>query len=493
MDDDKLNLLYIENNNANIAIKVNNKLSMRINVKDVIMQGSVWSSLKCTTSMDMLNKTALADTSLQYKYKGDESIPIGVMGFVDDTLGVSECGNAAIRKNAVINSFMETQRLTLSKEKSVVVHIGKAAKCVLPCPKLNVHSDPMDTSQCTKYLGNLLSSKGGVQETIEDRRKKGWGKISQIMGILGEVDMGTNRVEAGLLLRQSILVNSLLYSAEAWSGVSDAQLARLEVVDTALLSRLTGGHSKTGTEFHHLETGTQKLRHILSYRRLMYHHNIISRQENETIVKIYKKQQEDCVKGNWLKLLEKDFKFIGVEMNEEKIRSTPKDIYKKEIKQLIDQAAFSYFIELKNTHKKIKDIHYEALKIQPYLQSKLLNIKEKELLYSLRSHCHMSKFNFKKLFKNNINCRFGCKETEDQIHIFTNCVPLNSKRSNSKVTYNHIYGSVLEQKDLMTSFIQIEQERLHRIKHLLPGGRGCQDPCKFSNLLLDCAADASMT
>ena len=98
MDDDKLNLLYIENNNANIAIKVNNKLSMRINVKDVIMQGSVWSSLKCTTSMDMLNKTALADTSLQYKYKGDENIPIGVMGFVDDTLGVSECGNAAIRK-----------------------------------------------------------------------------------------------------------------------------------------------------------------------------------------------------------------------------------------------------------------------------------------------------------------------------------------------------------------------------------------------------------
>ena len=128
----------------------------------------------------------------------------------------------------------------------------------------------------------------------------------------------------------------------------------------------------------------------------MYHHNIISRQENETIFKIYKKQQEDCVKGDWLKLLEKDFKFIGVEMNEEKIRSTPKDIYKKEIKQLIDKAAFNYFIELKNTHKKIKDIHYEAMKIQPYLQSKLLNIKEKELLYSLRSHCHQSKFNLKK-------------------------------------------------------------------------------------------------
>ena len=54
--------------------------------------------------MHTLNKTALSDQSLQY-----ENIPIGVLGITDDTLGVSECGNAAIRKNAVINSFMETQ------------------------------------------------------------------------------------------------------------------------------------------------------------------------------------------------------------------------------------------------------------------------------------------------------------------------------------------------------------------------------------------------
>ena len=45
LDNEKLNLLYIENKNASIAVKVNSKLSMRLNVKDVIMQGSVWSSL----------------------------------------------------------------------------------------------------------------------------------------------------------------------------------------------------------------------------------------------------------------------------------------------------------------------------------------------------------------------------------------------------------------------------------------------------------------
>ena len=85
LDNDQLNLLYIENKNASIAVKVNNKLSMRISVKDVIMQGSVWSSLKCTTSMDRLNKTALADEAFKYCYKGDPEVPIGILGFIDES------------------------------------------------------------------------------------------------------------------------------------------------------------------------------------------------------------------------------------------------------------------------------------------------------------------------------------------------------------------------------------------------------------------------
>ena len=94
----------------------------------------------------------------------------------------------------------------------------KEKKCTVPCPKLKVHNDPMTECKSTKYLGNFVSTSGGIQETVEDRRKKGWGKIATIMGILGEVDMGCNRLEAGLLLRQSILVNSLLCRILVWTN-----------------------------------------------------------------------------------------------------------------------------------------------------------------------------------------------------------------------------------------------------------------------------------
>ena len=45
IDNDLLKLLYIENKNAKIAVKINPKLSTRISVKDVVMQGSVCGSL----------------------------------------------------------------------------------------------------------------------------------------------------------------------------------------------------------------------------------------------------------------------------------------------------------------------------------------------------------------------------------------------------------------------------------------------------------------
>ena len=121
--------------------------------------------------------------------------------------------------------------------------------------------------------------------------------------------MGVHRLEAGLRLREAILISSLLYSAEAWSGVTDKQMSRLEVVDSALLKRLTGSHSKCPSEFHHLETGTWMLRHHLTYHRLLYHHHILTREDGETIRKIYFKQKKDSVKGNWYKIIESDFKF----------------------------------------------------------------------------------------------------------------------------------------------------------------------------------------
>ena len=157
---DMLDLLYIENLKAKIAVKVNGDISKRVVVNSVEMQGSVWGSLKCTTSMDTLNKAILEQDHLTYKYRSDPQIEIGVMGMVDDNLSISQCGIASVQKNAVINSFIEAQRLTLSKTKSVVIHVGKVSKCKKPCPTLKVHNSDMHTVQSQRYLGDIITATG---------------------------------------------------------------------------------------------------------------------------------------------------------------------------------------------------------------------------------------------------------------------------------------------------------------------------------------------
>ena len=55
-----------------------------------------------------------------------------------------------------------------------------------------------DTS--AKYLGDVITCKGRVRETIENRRNRGWGKIAEIMGTLSELP-SVYTTEVGVKLR----------------------------------------------------------------------------------------------------------------------------------------------------------------------------------------------------------------------------------------------------------------------------------------------------
>ena len=208
----------------------------------------------------------------------------------------------------------------------------------------------MAVTASAKYLGNIITSGRGVQAIIEDRRNQGWGRVAQILEILQACPrwtcMGSHRVEVGLMLRKAMLTSNLLYSAEAWSAVSESDIKRLEQVDSALIKGLVKGHSKTSVFFHYLETGTLMLRHIIRINRLIYHRHIINIGEEETVRKIYEKQKQGSFKGDWINLIKSDFEFMGIDINEKDIRKTSKDTYRKKIKYLVRKAA------LKNSWKK---------------------------------------------------------------------------------------------------------------------------------------------
>ena len=145
----------------------------------------------------------------------------------------------------------------------------------------------------------------------------------------------------------------------------------------------------------------------------MLHYHIVTRNNCELIKQVYLKQKEMFIKGDLIQLLKSDFAFIEEELNEEKILQYSKEQYNKYINEKIVTAAFKEYIKLKQScKKKLENVHYFNLSIQPYMISTKFSLDDKKLLYSLRSKCYQAKLNFRKQNKGNLQCRLGCSSNK---------------------------------------------------------------------------------
>ena len=171
----------------------------------------------------------------------NNGVDIPPLGRVDDILTVTNVENTG-KMNKMVNTFIESKNLRLSKSKCFRIHIGKGHE---DCPELKVHEDTMKDVKQEKYLGDVIDESGTIQATIEKRKAKGEGIISEILSIIEEIPLGKHKTEVALKLREAMLINGILYNSEAWHGITNAQIAKLESVDEALLRGILKAHIKT--------------------------------------------------------------------------------------------------------------------------------------------------------------------------------------------------------------------------------------------------------
>ena len=334
LKNDKLVLLYEETRNARIAIKTSLGTTKQADIENIIMQGTVFGSIICTSVIDKLAKIFYESPDIMYKYKGEVKVPI--LGMVDDVLGVNQCSKEVVASNATINSFMELNKLNLSSTKCSRIHIGKQH---LECPEIKVHEDVMKTSKKEKYLGDMISNDGKLDSTIETRISRGWSYVSEIRAILNEFPFGKRRTEVGLMLREAMFINGILYNSEAWHGVTDSHIEKLSKIDHQLMRSLLSAHAKIPTEFLYLETGVLPVSFVISSRRLNYLKEIHIRKDHELVKRVYIEQKLNPVKGDWTHLVNKDME--NTELQEQDISHMDKKSVKIEIRKKIKHCAFT--------------------------------------------------------------------------------------------------------------------------------------------------------
>ena len=99
---DNLNLLYLENITAQFAVKTSSGVTDLMNICDSIMQGTVWSGLFCTATMDKLGKQAYNNPNLLYKYRGSVAVP--PLQMVDDLITANKCDPTSVTKHNAVGT-----------------------------------------------------------------------------------------------------------------------------------------------------------------------------------------------------------------------------------------------------------------------------------------------------------------------------------------------------------------------------------------------------
>ena len=167
--------------------------------------------------------------------------------------------------------------------------------------------------------------------------------------------------------------------------------------------------------------------------------------------------------GDFVKLIEDDFKLINEKFDKTKVISMTKNSFKKWVKKRIEKAAFEYLLKEQEKQSKIKDMKYDKFELQQYLKSSLFSNYEIEMLAKLRSKMVDVKANFSTKYSNNLECSIkDCVLEENQEHIMSNCQSIQNKlKFNIKnVTLNDIFSkSTKKQNNATKKFIKVFEIR----------------------------------
>ena len=76
-----------------------------------------------------------------------------------------------------------------------------------------------------KYLGDIISRDGKNTANIKARQNKGKGVITTIMSLLQELCLGKYYFEVAAMLRNSILISSVIYNSGALYNITNSENA----------------------------------------------------------------------------------------------------------------------------------------------------------------------------------------------------------------------------------------------------------------------------
>ena len=283
---------------------------------------------------------------------------------------------------------------------------------------------------------------------------------------MDDLCLGDYHFEAANILRNSLLLSSLLSNSETWYDVTKKEMSELESVDEILLRKILSAHSKTPLETLYLESGNIPIRFIMMSRRLNFLHYILNEDDDSLLKRFFTAQRESPLKGDWVTTVTEDMQELGIDLTMEEIAATSKLRYKEIVKNRVEKKALQYLIKLKESHSKAKNIKHDNIQLQPYLRSetKNLTINEKKFIFAARTRMLDLKGNFKIGILDR-KCR-KCEATEEtQEHLLDCPALMDSSLVLGRPRYDDLFGA---EPSITGKILQSKFNLLHTVTPCAP-------------------------
>ena len=92
----------------------------------------------------------------------------------------------------------------------------------------------------------------------------------------------------------------------------------------------------------YLETSQVPIKDIISVKRLLYLHEILSKDQSELIYQIYSAMKDAPLKDDWIYLVEEDKIKFNIDLSDEVISKMGKGDFKKIIKSNMRKSVFKH-------------------------------------------------------------------------------------------------------------------------------------------------------
>jgi hypothetical protein len=474
VDDDQLVLLYKSNKEINMAVKTANGMSDRQIVSDIVLQGDTFGSILASVQVDKIGQDCM-DAGHYYLYKN--ILPVGFLGLVDDIVGITEAGYKAQQLNAFINVKTAEKMLQFGPKKCKSMLIGKDTENVLNNNldvdnwivehvenKVTGEADlveyyggkvEIEKAEEYTYLGFVISCKGDNMANIRQVENKSIGVIRTIINKLNSLNLKQYYFECALLFMNVMLRGSILYAADMYYSLKEAELRKIERIEENYLRKILKTTKGCPITQLYLEVGQYPARFEIKKMRLLYLKYILEQDEESTLKKFLMLQIREPSRGDWASTCADDLKELNITLSLKAIQLMTKYEFTRILKERIKENALLYLTGKRG--KKGKEIKYSCLEMAEYLQpfNDQLTLEQKREMFSIKNRMYNLPENFP---KGDEKYTCVCGETENIAHIYQ-CEIL-SKKKEEKISYVKIFnGNINEQIQVYQLVRQNLEER----------------------------------